>query len=137
MNKESRVQDKSSGHRILVVDDNQDAAFTLAMLLKLKGNEVYTRYDGHAAVAAAESLQPDVIILDIAMPNLDGYETCQLIRKQPWAKDIFLVALSGYGQEKDKLLSRQAGFDDHLVKPVDLDALTRLLALLPPASNVG
>jgi two-component system CheB/CheR fusion protein len=126
----------SPRHRILVVDDNQDAAFTLAMLLKIKGNEVYTRNDGHAAISAAESLRPEVIVLDIAMPELNGYETCRLIREQSWGKDITLVALSGYGQEDDKRLSREAGFDDHLVKPVDLDSLTRLLASLPPTDRM-
>ena len=114
--------------RVLVVDDNRDAATTLAMLLKLTGNEVHTRHDGQLGIDAAESLRPQAVILDISMPGLDGYQVCQLIRAQPWGQTMTLIALSGYGQEKDKQRSREAGFDAHLVKPVDMAALTALLA---------
>ena len=118
------------GYRILVVDDNQDSATTLTMLLKLKGHEVYTRYGGRQGLEAAESVRPEVIILDIGMPEMDGYETCRQIRRQPWGKDVVIAALTGYGQEEDKRKTREAGFDGHLIKPVDLSALTQLLDTL-------
>ena len=117
--------------QVLVVDDNHDAAKTLAMLLKLLGNEVHTRHDGLSGVEAAESLRPQVAILDISMPGMDGYQAAQRIREQPWGQHLMLIALSGYGQEEDKRRSREAGFDTHLVKPVDMSALSELLASLP------
>lgn len=121
---------KTPGRQILVVDDNRDAATTLTMLLKLKGYEVHTRYGGQEAVEAAESLQPAVILLDIGMPKPDGYETCRLIRQQPWGRDLVLIALTGYGQEEDKQRTREAGFNGHLVKPVELLELIGLLDTL-------
>ncbi len=122
----------SSGHRIVVVDDNQDAAITTAMLLKLKGYEVYTRYDGLEGIAAAERLQPSVMLIDIGMPGLNGYETCRLIREQPWGQQMVLIALTGYGQAEDKQQSREAGFTAHLVKPVDLSTLGQVIESLLP-----
>ncbi len=121
-----------TGRRILVVDDNQDAARTLSMLLKLKKHEAHPRFGGREAIEAAEKLRPEVILLDIGMPELDGYETCRLIREQPWGKNMVLIALTGYGQDEDRRRSKEAGFDGHLVKPVDLAKLTELLATLLP-----
>ena len=118
---------QASRGSILVIDDNADAAFTLAMLLKLKGYEAHTRTNGRAGVEAAEALHPAAILLDIGMPDLDGYATCRLLREQPWGKSVPVIALTGYGQEEDRQQSREAGFDGHLVKPVDLGALTTLL----------
>jgi len=125
----------SVGRRILVVDDNPDAVLTLAMLLKRKGHHVYTRNNGQQGLAAAESLQPEVILLDIGMPGLNGYDTCRLIRQQPWGQSMVLIALTGFGQEEDKRLSQAAGFNAHLVKPVDLDALIELLMRLPGSTR--
>lgn len=118
--------------RVLVVDDNQDAATTLALILKLTGHEAHTRYDGQTGVEAAGSLRPQVVILDISMPGMDGYQACRFIRKEPWGKAMVLIALSGYGQADDIQRSTEAGFDAHLVKPVDLAALNELLATAPP-----
>jgi signal transduction histidine kinase/CheY-like chemotaxis protein len=120
--------------RILVVDDNQDAADSLAMLLRLNGNEVDTAYDGLAGVEAFERLQPDMVLLDIGMPKLNGYDACRRIRAQARDNDTVLIALTGWGQEEDRSRSVEAGFHGHLIKPVDLAALTELLATLPPAS---
>ena len=117
--------------RVLIVDDNQDAATTLALILKLTGNESHTRFDGQAGVEAAESLRPQVVILDISMPGMDGYQACRYIREQPWGKAMLLIALSGYGQADDIQRSIETGFDRHLVKPVDLPALKELLASVP------
>ena len=115
---------------ILVVDDNRDSAESLAMLLKLMGNKTHTAYDGLEAVEAAATVRPDVILLDIGLPKLNGYEACRRIREQPWGKNMVLVALTGWGQEEDRQKSREAGFDGHIVKPVDHAALTKLLAEL-------
>ena len=117
--------------RILVVDDNRDGAESLALLLQLAGHEVHTVYDGEAAVEAAAALRPDVILLDIGLPRLNGYEAARQIRERHGKNGIALVALTGWGQEEDRRLSREAGFDAHLVKPVDLAALVKLLASLP------
>ncbi|PRY25885.1 two-component system CheB/CheR fusion protein [Spirosoma oryzae] len=119
--------------RILVVDDNQDAADSFAMLLELSGYTVDVCYSGEQAIAAAEQGQPEVVLLDIGMPGLNGYETARLIRQQSWGRNLILIALTGYGQADDKRLSQEAGFDGHLVKPVDLETLTRLLtSIVPP-----
>jgi CheY-like chemotaxis protein len=123
----------SSQRRILVADDNQDAADTLAMILKVIGNDVRTANDGLQAVNTAADFQPSVILLDIGMPELNGYEACQRIRQQPWGKNIILIALTGWGQDEDKRRSEEAGFDHHLVKPVDPLVLEKLLATLPAA----
>jgi signal transduction histidine kinase/ActR/RegA family two-component response regulator len=116
-----------SGHRILVVDDNQDGAQSLAMLLELQGNAVHTVYDGPQAVEAITLFHPDVVLLDIGLPTLNGYETARLLRAHPESRNALIIALTGWGQEEDRRRSREAGFDHHLVKPVDLHVLEQLL----------
>ncbi len=123
--------------RILVVDDNRDAATSLARLLQLSGNTTHTAFDGLEAVQAAATHQPDVVLLDIGLPHLNGYEACRRIREQPWGKHMALVALTGWGQEDDRQKSKDAGFNAHLVKPVEYAALTTLLGELLPLRNVG
>ena len=118
--------------RILVADDNNDALESLATLLQLSGHEVYTAANGAVALESAEQHRPEVVLLDIGMPKLDGYEVARRIRAQPWGQRITLVALTGWGQDSDRRRSQEAGFDSHLVKPLDLDKLTELLAGLPP-----
>jgi signal transduction histidine kinase len=122
--------------RILVADDNNDALESLATLLQLSGHEVYTAANGAVALESAEQHRPEVALLDIGMPKLDGYEVARRIRAQPWGQRITLVALTGWGQDSDRRRSQEAGFDSHLVKPLDLDKLTELLAALPVASGV-
>ena len=117
--------------RILVADDNNDALESLATLLQLSGHEVYTAANGAVALESAEQHRPEVALLDIGMPKLDGYEVARRIRAQPWGQRITLVALTGWGQDSDRRRSQEAGFDSHLVKPLDLDKLTELLAALP------
>jgi len=114
--------------RVLVVDDNQDSADSLGMLLRMMGHEVRTAHDGLEAIAAAATFQPDVAILDIGLPKLNGYEVAKRIREQPWGKDIVLVALTGWGQDEHRRRSQEAGFNHHLTKPVELDVLQELLA---------
>jgi PAS domain S-box-containing protein len=117
--------------RILIVDDNHDSADSLARLLKVMGHEVGTAYDGEQAVEAAEALRPEVALLDIGMPKLNGYDACRRIREQPWGQGMFLIALTGWGQEEDRRRTEEAGFNHHVVKPVDLAVLMKLLASLP------
>ena len=121
--------------RILIADDNNDALESLATLLQLSGHEVYTATNGGTALQSAERHLPEVVLLDIGMPMLDGYEVAKRIRAQPWGQRITLVALTGWGQDSDRRRSREAGFDSHLVKPLDLETLTDLLARLPSASS--
>jgi len=121
--------------RILVVDDNRDAADSLALLLGLPGNEVHVAYDGLRAIEMADEVRPDVILLDIGLPRLNGYATAERIRQQPWGKPIILVALTGWGQEEARQRSQESGFDAHLVKPVDPAALMQQLSQLPRAEG--
>jgi CheY-like chemotaxis protein len=117
--------------RILIVDDNRDSADMLAMLLKFTGHETYTAHDGLAAVEAATRFDPDVVLLDIGLPVLNGYEAARRIREQQRQhRRPLLVALTGWGQDEDRLRSEEAGFDAHMVKPVDDVVLGRLLAEL-------
>jgi two-component system CheB/CheR fusion protein len=117
-----------AARRILVVDDNADSAMTLAMLLELTGNQARTAHDGPAAVEVAASFRPDVVLLDIGLPKMNGYDVCRAIRESPWGKEMTIVALTGWGQDDFRRRSQEAGFDGHLVKPVELKVLTALLA---------
>ena len=125
----------SAKRRILVVDDNRDAAITLAMLLKVTGNETKTAHDGLEAVEAAEAFRPDVILLDIGLPKLNGYDAARRIREQPWGRGLVLIALTGWGQDEDRRRSSEAGFNHHLVKPVDHSVLVKLINTLHPQAN--
>lgn len=119
------------GRRILVADDNPDALASLAEVLKLQGHEVFSAANGTVALECAERHRPDVALLDIGMPLLDGYEVARRIRAQPWGAQVTLLALTGWGQEPDRRRSQSAGFDQHLVKPLDLARLNELLGRLP------
>lgn len=121
--------------RILVVDDNRDGADSLSEMLGLMGNDTRTGYDGEQAVSIAGEYRPDVILLDIGLPKLNGYEACRRIRQQPWSKKIVLIAVTGWGQDKDRSRTHEAGFDHHLVKPVDPQELMSLLAGLDVSNS--
>jgi PAS domain S-box-containing protein len=116
--------------RVLVVDDNEDAANTMAMLLELEGHEVRAVHDGSAALEAARQMHPEVVLLDIGMPGMDGYEVARRLRQDPHQAGVLLVAVTGWGQEDDRRRSREAGFDEHLVKPSDLARLRELFTSL-------
>ena len=137
----ARKPPASAARRFLVVDDNRDSAESLAVWLKLTGHESHIAFDGLAAVEAAATLRPDVIVLDIGLPKLNGYEAARRIRQEPWGKSIVLLALTGWGQEDDRRRSSDAGFDGHLVKPVDFNRLMKVLAEIeanaPSAGNAG
>lgn len=113
--------------RVLVVDDNRDSADSLAMMLALMGHEVQAVYDGQAAVDNATNFHPQVVLLDIGMPRVNGYEAARRIREKFPAPSMVLIAMTGWGQEDASARSREAGFDHHLVKPVDPEALEKLL----------
>jgi len=113
--------------RILVVDDNRDAADTLAVLLQLDGVETLTAHDGHDCLQKVIAFRPEVILLDLGLPEMSGYDACRRIREYPWGRQILVIALSGWGQTSDHQKSRDAGFDSHLVKPVDHEKLMGLI----------
>jgi signal transduction histidine kinase len=123
--------------RILVADDNSDALESLAQLLELGGHEIHKAADGVQALEAATRVRPDLVLLDIGMPGMDGYEVARRIRSQPWGREATLVALTGWGQETDRKRSREAGFDSHCIKPLDLQHLFTLLDSLPAPVRSG
>jgi CheY-like chemotaxis protein len=123
--------------RVLIVDDNYDAAHMLAKLLETAGHEVLTALDGPSALEGASAYRPQVVLLDIKLPGIDGYEVARRIRRLPELENLLLVALTGYGQEEDHWRSRQAGFEHHLVKPVDVEELERLLSQYATAIGLG
>jgi CheY-like chemotaxis protein len=113
---------------ILIVDDNQDAADSLGALLGLMGNEVHIAYDGEQALEMAAAIEPQVVLMDIGLPKLNGYEAARRMRALSGTRDALIVALTGWGQGEDRRRSREAGFDHHLVKPVALDDLQDVLS---------
>jgi len=129
------VLSAASSLRILIVDDNRDAADGLAILLHNDGNETRTAYDGLEALQVAEDFRPDVVLLDIGMPKADGREVARRLRREPWGARTCVIAVTGWSNETDRARSREAGFDHHLVKPLDTAELTRLLAPLEEATR--
>ncbi len=119
---------KAPPRRVLIVDDNEDAANSLAMILQLGGHETASVYTAVDALERAAVFRPDVVLLDIGLPGMDGYEVAQKMRELPGLRDIRLVAVTGYGRSDDRLRARDAGFDDHLTKPVEFAVLERTLA---------
>jgi CheY-like chemotaxis protein len=122
--------------RVLVVDDNRDTADSLALMLESLGHEARTAYDGARAIAVADEFRPDVILMDIGMPRFNGFQAAQRIRAQPWADRVVLIAITGWARDEDKVCSKEAGFDAHLTKPIDLQLLLRLLSAMnqPPSA---
>ena len=113
--------------RVLVVDDSRDGAESLGMMLELSGHQVALAHDGLEAIERAEQFRPEVILMDVGMPRLNGLEATRRIRQEPWGKTVTIIALTGWGQDDDRVQSREAGCDGHLVKPVVLDELFRIL----------
>lgn len=116
--------------RILVVDDNRDSALSLAMMLSIMGHETRTAHDGESAVSTAELFVPEAVLLDIGLPKLNGYEVAQRIRENGWGTSMFLIAVTGWGQDEDRQRSTEVGLNVHMVKPVEPAAIERLLAEL-------
>ena len=118
-----------SGHRVLIIDDNADAAQTLSLVIQSLGrNEVQTASSGAEGLQKAGELKPDIMLLDLKMPEMDGYEVARRVRLEPWGADVLLVALTGYGQREHKLRTQACGFDRHLTKPADRAALETVLS---------
>ena len=124
---EGEARPHEAGRRILVVDDNRDAADSLRLLLELSGHEVAVAYSGQDGVQTAEHYQPDVVLCDIGLPGLDGYEVARQLRDNPVTAKARLIAVTAYGRDEDRRRSHEAGFEQHLVKPVDPAALQRVL----------
>jgi CheY-like chemotaxis protein len=116
--------------KILVVDDNHDSALSLAMMLSIMGHDTRTAHDGESAVDTAEAFLPDVVLLDIGLPKLNGYEVAQRIRGTSWGASMYLIAVTGWGQDEDRQRSAEVGLNLHMVKPVEPSALEQLLAAL-------
>jgi CheY-like chemotaxis protein len=114
--------------KVLVVDDNRDSATALSMLLGLMGYEVLAAYDGKSALEAVADFKPHIVLLDLGMPVMDGYEVCRTIRQSPEGRRLAIIAQSGWGQDSDRQLTKEAGFDHHLVKPIPTDELLSTLA---------
>ena len=121
--------------RLLVVDDNIDSADMLVMLLQMLGHEAQAAYSGQTALETAVKYQPEFVLLDIGLPDMNGYEVAQRLRQRPQTKDVRLIAMTGYGQDSDRQRSKEAGFDRHLVKPVDPQKLQELLTTLSQQSR--
>jgi len=121
--------------RVLVVDDNRDVAESTAVLLRLEGCEVHVAHDGEEALGMVRQLHPTAVLLDIGLPRMDGYQVAERIRAEPEHRGILIIAVSGYGQEEHRLRSKQAGFDYHIVKPIEPSVLTGLLASLRASHN--
>ena len=117
----------SNRRRVLIADDNRDAADSLAMLLRMEGHEVSVVYDGRQAVAAIDSVRPEVAVLDIGMPELDGYEVARQVRNGPMGRSVTLIAVTGWGQATDKTRANEAGFNHHFTKPIDVEVLAKML----------
>lgn len=127
------IEPTGSSLRILVVDDNKDSAESLAILLRASGHDVRTAHDGATAVKTAIDFRPNVVLLDIGLPRMDGYEVARKMRQQSVLKNVVLVALTGYGQESDRKRSQEAGFDHHLLKPADYETVLQILATVAPS----
>jgi CheY-like chemotaxis protein len=121
------LQSKAARTKVLVADDNRDAADTLGLLLEFAGHDVIVAHSGTEALELGRLRRPDVFILDIGMPDISGYDVARAIRTQAWGKSAYLLAITGWGQPEDKDRARDAGFDHHLIKPVDPDAVEKIL----------
>ncbi len=125
----SRRIEPLPARRILIVDDSRDGGESLAMLLRVLGAEVSLAHSGRTALESVETFKPDVVLLDIGMPGMDGYEVARRIRANPATRNISLIALTGWGQDEDRRRSVAAGFNHHLVKPADIEQLRQLLTV--------
>jgi CheY-like chemotaxis protein len=129
---DAAVGQRGPARRILVVDDNRDSAGSMATMLQLLGHEVRVAHDGVQAIEEAEAFLPELVLMDVGMPRMNGYDATRRIRERPWGKSVTVVALTGWGQDGDRTQSRAAGCDGHLVKPVHLNDLAAFVDRQPP-----
>ncbi len=122
---------ENRGRRVLVVDDNVDSAESLALLLQIEGHEVASAYDGNSALRTAQTFDPQVVLLDLGLPDIDGFQVARALRLAEGGAARLLVALTGFGRDSDRAEAMAAGFDKHLTKPVDPDVVIRLLQERP------
>jgi CheY-like chemotaxis protein/two-component sensor histidine kinase len=134
---EPRIENERAALKILLADDSQDGADSLAFLLKVAGHDVTATYDGASAIRLAGEWRPDVVLLDIGMPEVSGYDVARAIRRESWGRPMRLIALTGWGQAEHRRRSLEVGFDDHLVKPVELELLEKILQLGTATPNSG
>jgi CheY-like chemotaxis protein len=120
-------QQQGVRRRIVIADDNEDSAQSFAMLLSFSGHEVRIAHDGVEALDTVRAFRPDIVFLDIGMPRLSGYEVAEAVRAEPWGGEVKLIAVTGWGHPDDKLRAQSAGFDRHLLKPIDPAEVDRLL----------
>jgi CheY-like chemotaxis protein len=123
--------------KVLIVDDNQEAAITLSIVVRMFGSEVRTAGDGQEGIQAAAEFLPDVILMDLRMPGMNGYEAVRHIRRQSWGEQMLIVALTGWGQDEDRQRTREAGFDHHLVKPVESSELQKVLETVATSAGAA
>jgi CheY-like chemotaxis protein/anti-sigma regulatory factor (Ser/Thr protein kinase) len=123
----ARATAASARRRVLVIDDNVDAAESIAMILRLKGHQALCIFDGQSALRMVEQYKPEIVVIDIGLPGMTGYEVAKSLREHPVAKHLLLVAVTGYGQQEDRSMALGAGFDEHMTKPVDPDVLNEFL----------
>jgi CheY-like chemotaxis protein len=133
----TKARTANGGLEVMIIDDNQDVADSCATLLELSGHRVRTAYTAHEGLELAADLQPEVMLLDIGLPDMSGYELATTIRATPWGRETILVAVTGWGQESDRERAFGSGFDHHLTKPISTDALESLLQSLRPAMNTA
>jgi|SRR5215207_10470713 len=124
-----------SARRVLIADDNEDSATMLSLIVKLQGHTVFTAFNGEQALELAEKERPDVLVLDIGMPQMDGYKVAQCIRRFPWGQRVKLIAATGYGEAQDVERAKAAGFDHHLLKPMEAEAIERLIRDEAPSNS--
>jgi len=122
----------SAPRRILIVDDSPEIVMSLSTLLQMSGNTTQAAQNGEEAISMAEQFRPEVILLDLGLPKVDGFEVCRRIRQQAWGKEMVVVALTGWGHDEARTKTNQSGFDMHLVKPVDPETLFLVLAATIP-----
>lgn len=125
---------EGTGRRVLVVDDNRDSTETLSLLLGVKGHTTHVATDGEEAIAAADEFRPDIVLLDLSLPKLDGYEVARELRQRPYGANLLLVAVTGWSGQDVRDKAAQAGFDYHLLKPFDWEHLEKILETIPKSA---
>lgn len=130
MDRKAQANRPVTPKRVLVVDDNHDSAIALAALLRLSGHEAWVAHEGESALRLAAEKPPDVALLDIGLPGMNGYEVCRRLRAESWGARLMVIAVTGWGQDEDRIRAKEAGFDHHLVKPVTYETLSNLFESL-------